>query len=122
MITTVDLPDTLLKEVDLLVEKRRAQRSLRPAAYKPTQPERHEAHRIAQEKGAAWANAYLKSLGPKREKVKASRGSVLIELAQSALQALAIKEAEDLKNNPPPAPKPPQLTPQGKPLPLPRKR
>lgn len=85
MITTVDIPDALLKEVDLLVEKRRAQRSARPAAYKPTQPERHEAHRIAQEKGAAWANAYLKSLGPKREKVKASRGSVLIELAQSAL-------------------------------------
>mgnify|MGYP003487769692 CR=1 FL=1 len=94
MITTIDIPDALLKEVDKLVIKRREQRANRQAVYKPTPVERQTALRLAESQGAGPANAYLKSLGPKREKVKASRGSVLVELAELALKTVAAESKD----------------------------
>lgn len=116
----VDVPADMLEEIDLIVAQRKKENRSAPA-YKPTPAEKHEAWRIAEAKGAAHANAYLKSLSPPHVR-SPSRVSVVRELLQIALCASQYKEIINPEVVAPPPPPKVHLNLQGKPLPMPRKR
>lgn len=101
MITTIDLSEDLMRELDAMVAERRLQRLQPQTPFRMNEKQRHEAHRIANEKGAAFANEYIKSLQPLKPKIKASRGSILAELA---MEALAARKLNPPKVEPQPVP------------------
>lgn len=81
----VDVPESMLAEIDAIVEQRKRE-SRQSGPYKPTPIERHRAWELAEKQGAAFANEYLKSLGPSKGRAP-SRVSVVRELLQIALCA-----------------------------------
>lgn len=84
MLTSIDVPEDLMQEIDALVEQRKASKSkVREQPYQTNDAEKMHAKLLAQTQGAEAANAFLKSLQPVAP--PASRGAVLCDLIRVAL-------------------------------------
>lgn len=73
VLTTLDVPEALLEEIDLIVAQRKAAKS---EPYNSTPEQRMEAVRLAEEQGVSAANAYLRALRPAS---KVSRSAVILD-------------------------------------------
>ncbi|MFA6064010.1 MAG: hypothetical protein WC736_15585 [Gallionella sp.] len=83
MLTSIDVPEDLMKRIDEFVAARKAAKA---EPYRCNEAEKLHAKMLADTQGLPAANAFLKSLQP--PKLPASRGAVICELAQIALSML----------------------------------
>ena len=83
---TIDVPESLLAEIDKVVALRKAKKA-GPVFY--TDEQRAECRRLCEAKGAAWGNAYYAQIAAEQRKTqRASRVGILGKMLQMAAPRL----------------------------------